>query len=181
MNPDVSIYQAQTPKLELAKFFAGKTTAHGLVKDWRGRVLRRFHATIEGTFTPDGRGTLAEVFTWSDGEIQTRTWQVWPTGEGTFAGTAGDVVGQATGRASGNALNWRYTLAVPMGSKTSPRTLNLQLDDWMYLLPDNTLLNLTAMRKFGLKVGEIVIFIQPAPQPAPQAAKAAAQPTARAK
>lgn len=161
IKPNVSVYQTEGPKLELASFFAGRTTAHGLVKDWRGKVIRRFHATIDGQFGQDGRGTLAEVFYWNDGEVQTRTWQVWPTGDGTFAGTAGDVVGQATGKASGNALNWRYTLAVPMGTKDKPQTINLNLDDWMYLLPDNTLLNITDMRKFGLKVGEIVIFIQP--------------------
>jgi hypothetical protein len=162
MRPDVSVYQAEGPKLELQTFFAGKTTAHGLVKDWRGKVIRRFYATIDGTFDKDGKGTLAEVFYWNDGEVQTRTWQVWRTGEGTFAGTAGDVVGQATGKASGNALNWRYMLAVNLGTPEKPNTINLHLDDWMYLLPDNTLLNITDMRKFGLKVGEIVIFIQPA-------------------
>ncbi len=167
MKPAVTTYRAEGPKLELATFFAGQTTAHGLVKDWRGQVIRRFHATINGTFDKAGIGTLAEVFYWNDGEVQTRTWQVWPTapdaqGNTTFAGTAGDVVGQATGVASGNALNWRYTLAVPMGDKASPTVVNLALDDWMYLLPDNTLLNITDMRKFGFKVGEIVIFIQPA-------------------
>ncbi len=177
MKPDVTVYQAQGPKLELATFFAGRTTAHGLVKDWRGQVIRRFHATIDGQFGQDGRGTLAEVFYWNDGEVQTRTWQVWPTGQDaqgnpTFAGTAGDVVGQATGKASGNALNWRYTLAVPLGTKEHPRIINLHLDDWMYLLPDNTLLNITDMRKFGVKVGEIVIFIQPAHGPAKPANKA---------
>ncbi len=167
MRPDVTVYQPEGPKLELATFFAGKTTAHGLVKDWRGKVIRRFNATIEGTFDQAGKGTLAEVFYWSDGEVQTRTWQVWPTGQDahgnrTFAGTAGDVVGQATGKASGNALNWRYTLAINMGTPSAPKPLNLHLDDWMYLLPDNKLLNITDMRKFGIKVGEIVIFIQPA-------------------
>jgi hypothetical protein len=157
MRPSIEHYANQEPKLTLQDFFKGKTTAHGVVKDWRGTVIRRFSATIEGKFDKEGKGTLAEVFTWNDGEIQTRTWQVWPTGIDTFAGTAGDVVGQATGKAAGNALQWQYTLAVPVNG----RVIHLHLDDWMYLLPDGTLMNLTDMRKFGIKVGQLVIFIQP--------------------
>ena len=161
LSAPASHYAAEGPTLKLYEFFDGKTTAHGLVKDWRGNVTRRFNATIEGQFDKEGRGTLDEVFTWADGEIQTRTWQVWQTGTNTFEGTAGDVVGKATGEAYGNALHWKYVLAVktPSGS-----TINLTMDDRMYLLNDGTLMNMTGMYKFGIKVGEVVIFIQKAPQ-----------------
>jgi hypothetical protein len=151
-------YAKETPTLTLPSFFSGPTTAHGLVKDWRGNVTRRFYATIDGTFDAKSRGTLKETFTWADGEVQHRTWQVWPTGPNTFAGTAGDVVGEAKGEASGNVLHWRYTLAV---ARPGGKTINIKMDDWMYLLNDGTLLNITGMYKFGLKVGEVVIFIQP--------------------
>ena len=161
--PDMKPYANATPPLVLETFFNGKTTAHGTVEDWRGRVTRRFHAEIVGTFdTKAGTGILDETFWWNDGEVQKRVWNVRKTGKNadgfdTYAGTAGDVVGEATGVAAGNTLNWRYTLAVPVNGKP----LHLQLDDWMYLLPDGTLMNLTTMHKFGLKVGRISLFIQP--------------------
>jgi hypothetical protein len=160
MRPDITVYQAETPKLELAKYFQGKTTAHGMVEDWRGKIIRRFTATLEGKFDSQGNGTLHENFNWSDGQQEQRTWQVMATGPATFKATAGDVVGHATGTHSGNAINWRYTLAVPTGTKDKPSTINLNMDDWMYQLPDGTILNQTEMRKFGFKVGKVTIFIQ---------------------
>ncbi len=61
--------------------------------------------------------------------------------------------GEATGTAYGNALQWKYTLLLPVDGKT----YEVQFDDWMYLMDDTTMLNKSEMRKFGFKLGEIVI------------------------
>ena len=45
-----------------------------------------------------------------------------------YSGRADDVVGSAIGQARGNALNWRYTLALPVDGKV----WEVQFDDWMY-------------------------------------------------
>jgi hypothetical protein len=34
------------------------------------------------------------------------------------------------------------------------------MDDWMYLVEENIILNRTSMRKFGFKVGEIVLVMK---------------------
>jgi hypothetical protein len=155
-TPPVAKYAAEQPKFDLTHAFTGKTTAHGLVKGWNGNVVRRFTAEINGTFDAQGNGRLDEVFYWSDGERQTRTWELTKTGPNTFKGTAGDVVGEAQGQMAGNALNMRYTLEVPVGE----RTMHFAMDDWMYLLPDGTIMNTTSMRKFGIQVAEIMLLIQ---------------------
>jgi len=42
----VTYYADQLPKLVLEDFFDGNLEAYGVVKDWRGRVIRKFEADI---------------------------------------------------------------------------------------------------------------------------------------
>jgi hypothetical protein len=63
------------------------------------------------------------------------------------------VVGVATGVSSGNALNWRYTLALPVDGKV----YEVQFDDWMYLVDDKVMLNKATMSKFGIRLGEVTL------------------------
>ena len=63
------------------------------------------------------------------------------------------MVGQAQGQQSGNAFHWRYTLALPVDG----RVVEVQFDDWMYLMNDRVMLNKAAMRKFGVHLGEVTL------------------------
>ena len=73
-----------------------------------------------------------------------------------FIGRAKDIIGNAEGVQSGNAVNLHYTLQVPYKDST----IDLAMDDWMYLIEGNIILNRTSMKKFGFKVGEIVLFMK---------------------
>ena len=42
----VTYYADQLPKLVLEDFFDGNLEAYDVVKDWRGRVIRKFEADI---------------------------------------------------------------------------------------------------------------------------------------
>ena len=55
--------------------------------------------------------------------------------------------------ASGNALNWRYVLAL----KVDGRTWEVDFDDWMYQIDDRVMLNRATMSKFGVKLGEVLL------------------------
>ncbi|WP_337241642.1 DUF3833 family protein, partial [Proteus faecis] len=72
-------------------------------------------------------GTLDERFEWSDGTQSRRVWTLKHLGDGRYSGRADDVVGEAQGEARGNALRWRYVLALPVGDKV----YNVDFDDWM--------------------------------------------------
>ncbi len=63
------------------------------------------------------------------------------------------MVGQAQGQARGNALRWRYTLALPVDG----RVWHVDFDDWMYLLSDKVMLNRATMSKFGVTLGEVTL------------------------
>lgn len=147
-------YQGVEPKLELDQFFNGHLEAYGIVQNFNGKVSRRFRADILASWD-ENEGQLDELFYFNDGEKQHRCWKLVKS-EDNYSGTAGDVIGEAKGEVVGNAMNWHYYLSIPVGEKT----WKIKLDDWMYLVDENNLINRAGMYKFGLKVGEITLYIR---------------------
>jgi hypothetical protein len=145
-------YAAETPVLDLAKYFDGTVDGWGMVQDRSGKVLRRFYVRMECSWTGD-RGTLDETFDWSDGKKEKRVWTVVRTGPNQYVGTAGDVVGEARGVSAGNALQWRYVLKLP----ADQGGWEVDVDDWMFLVDERTLLNRSTIQKFGIRFAEITI------------------------
>lgn len=150
----IDAYRNEKPSLELDQFFNGRLVAYGMVQNFSGKVTRRFRADITAQWQ-EGRGTLDEQFQFNDGEQQSRCWTLVKQGN-RYRGTAGDIVGEALGMVQGNTLNWRYTLQVPVNG----RVWNIDLDDWLYLIDENNLINRTKMKKFGLPVGELTLHIR---------------------
>ena len=157
-SPAPADYASQTPKLDLQQYFNGKLLAHGIVTDRGGKVLQRFTVAITGTWVGD-TGTLDERFTYADGRKETRVWTLKRGADGRYTGTAADVLGEAQGQAAGNALNWRYTLLLPLDG----RTWEVQFDDWMFLVDDQVMLNRAVMSKFGIRLGEVLLSFQRLP------------------
>jgi hypothetical protein len=155
--PTPADYANETPKLDLRSYFNGPLTAYGVFTDRSGKVVRRFTVKMTGTWNGN-QGVLDEDFTYSDGRREKRVWRLTDLGDGRYSGRADDVVGEAVGSAAGNALNWRYTLAL----KVDERIINVQFDDWMYLMNDRVMLNKAAMSKFGIYLGEVTLsFTKP--------------------
>ncbi len=151
-SPVPADYAAEKPVLDLKQYFNGELEAHGIFTDRGGKVVRRFTVQMTGTWNGN-QGVLDERFTYSDGKTERRVWRLTDEGQGRYTGRADDVVGVAEGRASGNALNWRYTLALPVDGKV----YEVQFDDWMYLMNDRVMLNKAAMSKFGFGLGEVTL------------------------
>jgi hypothetical protein len=152
-NVPVEHYRDETPKLDLPHFFTGHVQATGIFQKRSGEVAKRFKVDIDGHMQ-GANLILEERFVYSDGTRQQRTWTLVPTGNGGWRGTAGDVIGVAEGQVAGNTLHWRYTLDLEVdGSRHA-----VQLDDWMFLMDENTLVNRSYMSKFGVEVGQISLF-----------------------
>ena len=152
-------YASEKPALDLATYFNGELSAHGVFTDRSGKVVRRFTVLMKCSWTGDD-GVLNEDFTYSDGEKQRRVWRLkklrGPGNEGRYTGTADDVVGTAQGQAAGNAFQWKYTLNLPVDGKV----YEVQFDDWMYLMDERVMLNKAVMSKFGLRLGEVTLAFQ---------------------
>lgn len=150
ISPDA--YRDERPPLDVFAYFEGTVDAWGQFEDRSGKVLKRFLVEIRGRVQGD-RLTLDEDFRYSDGTTQKRVWTIERLPGGRYSGTAGDVVGSAGGEAAGNALRWRYVLALEVDG----RTWHVDFDDWMYLQDERVMLNRSVMSKFGIRLGEVII------------------------
>jgi hypothetical protein len=151
----VEDYANNQPRLVAEQFFNGQLTAHGVVKDRGGKVMRYFSASIDASWR-DGVGTLDERFVFDDGERQTRVWTLKPVGDNNYIATAGDVIGDGKMKIAGNSLFLDYVLRIPYDGDT----LDLRIDDRMYLVSERVLLNESIMTKFGFEVGRIMLVIE---------------------
>jgi hypothetical protein len=58
-------------------------------------------------------------------------------------------------------VQMRYKIRLP--AEAGGHVLNVV--DWMYLMPNGTIMNRSQFRKFGLKVAELIATMRPAPAP----------------
>jgi len=155
-SPQVAQYKDEKPVLDLAEYFSGTIDAYGIFTDRSGEVKKRFTVLIKSNWTViDGKrvGTLDESFDYSDGTKQKRIWTLTEVAPGKFIGRADDVIGEAQGELAGNALNWTYTLALPVDGTI----YHVQFNDWMYLVTPKVMLNKAKMSKFGIELGEVTL------------------------
>lgn len=153
-STSLDTYKDTEPHLKLEEFFNGELVAYGMVQDYSGEVIQRFRADLIGTW--DGNeGVLDEIFYYADGSEQKRIWYLTKTGPDLYEGRASDVEGVAEGKVAGNVLNWTYVLNIELDGEP----FAVKLDDWLYLVDEDNMINRTQMYKFGINVGEITLYI----------------------
>jgi hypothetical protein len=151
-SPAIEQYRSEEPPLDLRSYLNGQLDAWGMFQTRSGAVQKRFHATIDARWNGDN-GVLDERFQWSDGTTSRRVWTLTRQADGSFRGRADDVVGEAVGQLAGNALHWRYVLALPVDGKV----WQVDFDDWMFLMDDRVMLNRSTMSKWGVELGEVTL------------------------
>ncbi|SCZ69056.1 DUF3833 domain-containing protein [Epibacterium ulvae] len=150
-------YAGTEPAFILEKHLSGPIVAEGIVYGPLGKVTNSFVAQMQGAWA-DGKGTLAEDFTYSNGASQTRNWTLTKQEGNRFTATAPDVVGEAEGVVSGSTVRLIYKIILPEASGG----YTLSATDWMYLAEDGVILNKSEMRMWGIKVAELVATMRPA-------------------
>lgn len=154
-TPSISHYDNTTPEINIQAYFDGPVQAWGIVQNWRGNVTRKFDIEMVGSWDGDV-GTLEEDFVYDDGETQRRVWTIKKLSENTYEGFASDIKGKATGQSNGNAVQWKYQMNLKVGDKTYLVTF----DDWMFAMKDEVLVNRSYIKKFGITVAEVTIFMK---------------------
>ena len=154
-SSSIDDYKGTEPYFDFKTFFSGELVAYGVVQDYSGMVTRRFKVDMQASWQGN-QGTIDEQFYYQDGETDERVWNITLGENGTLTGTANDVVGVAEGVTRGSAFNWKYTLEIPYDGDT----MEVDLDDWMYLVTETRLINRTSIDKLGLEVGEITLIIE---------------------
>jgi len=154
-GPSLDRYNATEPQLDIKDYFNGPVEAWGIVQNWRGDVTRRFDVKMVGTWNGDV-GKLEEDFQYYDGKTDRRVWSITKTSDNAYEGTAGDIKGKATGNGNGHAVRWKYQMNLEVEGKTYLITF----DDWMFLMNDGVLINRSYLKKFGITVAELTIFMK---------------------
>ncbi len=163
---DIQQYKDNKPTLVLDQFFNGELTAHGILKNRSGEVIRYFNVTMTGSWDENGVGTLAEKFIFNDDSIQYRTWTFTPvamikdvaiTEPNTikYQATANDTLAPTLIDLSGNAFFMNYDLLINYQGDD----IDVNIDDKMYLVNENVIINESVMTKYGIEVGYITLTI----------------------
>ena len=150
---NIQAYQNTTPTLDMHEFFSGQIDGWGMFQGRNGEVKKRFYVDIDATHEGDNVIVLDEKFSWADGSKSQRIWRLTKQADGSWIGTAGDVIGEAKGEVSGNTLHWQYLLELPVNDKT----YKVNFDDWMYLVDKDVMLNRSVMKKFGVELGSVTL------------------------
>ncbi len=152
---NLDYYKGTKPEVDIKTYFNGPIKAWGIVQDWRGRVVNKFDIDMVGKWDGD-TGTLTEKFSYYDGKKQERIWTINKLADGSYEGTASDILDKATGNVSGNAARWNYVMDLPVDDTT----YRITFDDWMWQMNDGVLINRSYLKKFGITVSELTIFMQ---------------------
>jgi len=153
-----SDYTDTGPAFSLKTHLSGEILSEGLIYGPTGKMTNSFVARMVGEWAGD-TGTLSEEFTYSNGKQQSRKWFL-KLGEGnSFTATADDIVGEARGTVSGSTIKMEYKIVLPedAGGHT------LSATDWLYLTENGVIMNKSEMRKFGIKVAELIATMRPDP------------------
>ncbi|MBT1450425.1 DUF3833 family protein [Glaciecola sp. XM2] len=153
---DGESYENVEPAFELESFFDGKVTAWGIVQDRSGNVVQRFIVDIDG-YKEDDKLILDETFQYGvgDGPLK-RVWTLTKNADGTYTGNAGDIAGPATGTSYGNAFSFAYEMDLDVDGTT----YRVNFDDWFWAFDENTMMNRSYIKKFGIVMAEVTIFMQ---------------------
>lgn len=154
---DTQAYLNDKPPFVFESFFNGPIRAWGMVQNYRGNVIKKMTIDMIGTWHGQ-TGTLDETFH-ENGQSNTahRLWRIKRITKDTFEAQADDIIGTATGKIIGNALYWQYAMNVDVGGKM----MVFDFDDWMWLMPDGvSVMNRSAMKKWGITVANITFFMQ---------------------
>ncbi|MFC0444966.1 DUF3833 domain-containing protein [Pseudidiomarina halophila] len=153
-STSLDTYRDEEPHLKLEEFFNGELVAYGMVQDYSGEVIQRFRVELEGSWEGN-EGVLDETFYYADGREEKRIWYLTKTAPDQYEGRASDVEDVAYGKVAGNVLNWSYVLNIEMDGEP----FAVKLDDWLYLVDKDNMINRTQMYKYGINVGEITLYI----------------------
>ncbi|SMO80645.1 DUF3833 domain-containing protein [Ruegeria faecimaris] len=151
-------YSGTGPAFKMTENLNGEILSEGLIYGPDGKMSNSFVARMVGEW--DGNtGTLTENFIYSNGKKMARKWYLTLGTGNTFIATADDIVGEGRGTVSGSTVKLTYKIILPedAGGHT------LDVTDWMYLTESGVIMNRSEMRKFGIKVAELIATMRPAP------------------
>lgn len=153
-----NIFGTNSESEKFQKFFDGKILGHGIIFDFWNNPKTKFNIKINCSWDPQGSGILDEIFEFEDNTTLNRNWKINKIDSNKIIATADDVLGNAVGSYKSGNIIVLYDMQFDLYN----RKIAINMEDWMYPMDQNHFINRIIMRKFGIKVGEIVIFLKKA-------------------
>jgi hypothetical protein len=147
----------ETAPFDLLTWLEGRTVATGVFEDRKGRIRRRFTVEMTGEARADTLH-LAESFLFADGERQQRTWILTRDPAGGFTGRCEDAVSEARGEFGEGVAYLRSELRLKVGT----RLIAMRFDDAFYEAGGDMVLNRSAVSKWGIRLGQVLIVFRKA-------------------
>lgn len=151
-------FASTAPEFDPRRVLSGAIVSEGVIFGPTGAAISRFVMQMEGRWQGP-RGTLTESFRYDSGRVQERRWDLTLHPDGSLTATAPDILGDGRGEICGSALRLRYRIRLPEDAGGHV----LDVIDWLYLMPNGTVMNRSQMRKFGITMAELVATMRPAP------------------
>lgn len=141
----------KNPIFDPVAFFTGQVVSWGVEENRAGTPIAVVTTNCSGV--PDGKGGLVMTQILHIGAAPpiTRVWHLARTGPAAFTGTANDMSGMAPGRVEGPEFHWQWVLETHPANPLE----NVRMSQWMYLLPDGTVMVRTVVSKFGFRLAEV--------------------------
>ena len=138
------------PAFDPIEFWTGKTASWGVMENRDGDPTAIVTTTTLGELeSPDSLHMVQTLVV--DGKTSIRDWHIRRLADGHFEATANDIIGIARATPHGRTLYWNWTLATRPGNGW----YNVNMQQWMYLADNGTLMNRTVIRKFGIKLAQV--------------------------
>jgi hypothetical protein len=154
-EPNIKHLKTQEPQLNMKEFFRGKIIASGLIQNWRGEVTKTFTAKITSHWD-DNRCIMTQNIIFNNKSTLNRKVEMILISNNKFTINALDIDGTGIGEQSGNMALLTYNLLVPY----IKGEISLSAAEWLHMLPDHSVIADISLRKFGVKVGKIVIHLR---------------------
>lgn len=153
---DGAQYKTLQPVFSPETFFDGQVKAWGIVQNRSGNMVQQFTVNINGHVNKNTL-ILDETFHYLLGEgVAKRTWEIDLLGDATYQGKATDIEGPAQGQVFGNAMRWQYHMSLPVDGTN----YNVTFEDWLWAFDENRLINRSYIKKFGLVMAEVTIYME---------------------
>lgn len=148
-------YALQTPLFDPQRFFDGHLSGWGIYTDRSGVVRQRFKIEMEAAWQGD-LGKIQQIFRYSNGKVTERIVTLNKLDESRYRIVASDAQSQGEGRVAGNSAHWNYQLPFDGGAGLELR----EVEQWSYAIDANTLVQKITLKKYGLPMGELTMFVQ---------------------
>lgn len=148
-------YADAYPRFDLRKTLDGRMICEGAIFGPTGRMTSTFKADFDVTWTGN-TCMMREDFEYSNGDTQSRAWELTLGDGGMFTARAEDVPGVGKGHVQGPAVILQYPIRLPKESGGHV----LRAFDCMYAMKNGTIVNRSQFRMYGIKVAELVATIR---------------------